>query len=74
MVSSLEEIVSITGIISSLQFKDLIAIILTTILAIIIIRVIIYREINKINEELKKLDEKIQIYQRLAKIEEKVGI
>lgn len=74
MAIGLEEFTSITGMLNTLQIKDVIAIIITTILAITIIRIIIYREIDKINKELKRLDEKIKIYQRLAKIEERIGI
>jgi hypothetical protein len=68
------ELISIVGIINTLQIKDLIAMITITIIVIIIIRLIIYWEINKINRDLRRLDEKINIYKRLAKIEERMKI
>ncbi len=72
-------------IVTGMSSKDLISIIVTIIFAVVIIRIIIYSEINKINKELRKidnkinweskrLDEKLKIYERLAKIEEKLRI
>ena len=74
MVTGLDEVISLIEMINTLQIKDMITIILTIIIAIAIIRIIIYREIDKINKELKRLDEKVNIYERLAKIEKKLKI
>lgn len=63
------------------QFKDSITTIIIIIISAGIIIAIIYKKINEINEELnnqkneqKKLDEKFKIYERLSKIEKKIGI
>jgi len=80
-----ENLIALLELITELSFKDLISIIITIIFAVIIIRIIIYKEINRINKELeridkkgnweyKRLDEKLKIYERLAKIEERVKI
>jgi len=74
MVENLGDILSITGILNNFQLKDFLTIITVIIIATIVIRIIIYKEINKINNELKRLDEKLNIYQKLAIIEEKLGI
>lgn len=60
--------------ITEMSFKDLISIIITIIFTVVIIRIIIYNEINKINRELKRLDDKFKIYERLTKTEAKIGI
>lgn len=74
MVENLGNILSITGMLNTLQLKDFLTIIIVIIIVVAIIRIIIYQEINKINNELKRLDEKLNIYKRLAKIEEKIKI
>jgi hypothetical protein len=74
MVEYISDIISITGILNSLQLKDIIALIIIIIISFTIIRIIIYRETNKINKELERLNEKLIIYKRLAIIEEKLKI
>lgn len=56
-----ENLITLLEMITELSSKDLIAIITTIIFAVIIIKTIIYKEINKINNELKRLDEKLKI-------------
>ena len=79
------DIISLLEIITELSTKDLMFIIITIIFAVVIIRIIIYKEINEINKDLKRIDnkielesnrlnEKLKIYERLAKIEERLKI
>ncbi|MDP3026705.1 MAG: hypothetical protein Q8N63_03280 [Nanoarchaeota archaeon] len=68
-----ENLITLLEMITELSSKDLIAIITTIIFAVIIIKTIIYKEINKINNELKRLDEKLKIYERLSIIEAKLN-
>jgi hypothetical protein len=53
-----ENLIAILELITELSFKDLISIIITIIFAVIIIRIIIYKEINIINKELERIDKK----------------
>ena len=79
------EIIGLLEIITGLSAKDLMSIIITIIFAVVIIRIIIYKEINRINKELenidkkgsweyKRLDEKLKIYERLSIIEAKLNL